>query len=1133
MTNCIKTLSRLIISCLLFLSIALNAMAQQQKINLQNAPQNIAGLFTYLQGQYGLRFFYNNDVVKPEQKVAFSAKELSLSDLLKELTSQTGLTFSLKENNLIVVEDNRIQPVPQTAISGFVREESTGNPLAGVTVLLEGTTRGTMTDSDGKYSLNLRGDGDIVVFSFIGYATVKVPYSGQKNIDVSLKEELNAIDEVLVTALSLNRTKSSLGYSISSIDGDELNKSKDNNLINTLSGKIAGLQISKSSTGVDGSTRVVLRGVSSLTGENRPLIVVDGIPVDASYGGGTRWGGTDQGDALSDLNPADIESMSILKGAGAAAAYGSRGANGVILITTKKGLLKKGLGVTLQSTSMINTPMLYPEFQNEYGHGAFGTYPSAMPDPGMPWAWSYGPKMDGQSLPNYWGSTSPLTPQPYNYKDFFRNGYQFTNSVAIESGNEVSSVRATVTTDNNQGIIPTNTIKKQTVNLRGYTKIKNILELDGKMTYIHSQADNRPEVAEGSNNPGYMLSIMPRNMVSSDLLQHNEVNGRELLWTTDGYTNNPYWQLSNNINWDEKNRLQGVFSGKITFTKTLNLLLRSGMDFTNRDTHSQKSKGSQGSSNTGSINNQMGNTLEWNTDFLLGFHPDMKNKIQFNANLGGNYRYNNSKGLSQWGTNLKVDDFFAISNAGAYGTDEYFSEKQVYSIYGLSSVSYNNWLYLDLTLRNDWSSTLPVNNNSYLYHSENLSFLFTKALQIESDILSSGKLRTSYSKVGNDTDPYQVSKYYNVYQTQLPYPMGEFSDVLPTFDLQPEITKSWEIGTNLDFYKSRFVLDITYYRNTSENQIMNVPLPPSSGFSTKKMNAAELKNTGFEVQLDVAAIRQKELNWNIVATWSKNSSEVVRLAGSLESIILDDAWHATIQARPGDRYGDIYTTDYKRDNFGNVLVDDNGYVMKGDNKVMGNINPDWIGGISNNLTWKDFSLSFLIDIRMGGNIYSMGKAYRALFGTSAETLSGRADWYATHDPAYNYITPLPGVAEKGYVEQGLNETTGKPNTVPIDPIYRWYNIWSKEIGTPNILDATNIRMREISFGYTLSPRVLAKTPLSDLRISLVGRNLFFFYNAMKDIDPESGYSSGATGGGFEHCSIPTTRNYGINISVNF
>ena len=1017
-------------------------------------------------------------------------------------------------------------------LHGTVKDLKTGESIPGVNIIILGTTEGTAADFEGKFTLKVRNANDTLSFTSVGYMPLKIAVNGNTTLNVFLEQEATVLEEVIVTALNINRSKSSLGYSVSSFKGDELRKARENNIVNNLAGKVAGLQVSKSATGVDGSTRVILRGVASITGENRPLIVVDGIPVDAGHGGGGRWGGTDGGDALSDINPDDMESMSILKGAGAAAAYGSRGANGVILITTRKGLVKKGLGVSWNSNFSVDQPFLFPEFQNVYGHGAFGTYPATLPDAGMPWAWSYGSKMDGRSLPNFWGGTSPYLPQPDNYKDFFRNGTSFINSLALESGNETSSVRASFTNQQSSGIVPLNGLKRQTINLRGSAKMKNVLELDARITYVHSKSDGRPSVAE--DGIPYFLAIMPRNMVSNELNAY-QVNdkGFERLWTTDSYTSNPYWKLYNRVNWDEKHRMQGAFSAKINFNPALNLLLRSGMDFTNRMSHDHTAKGSVNAGINGSISNSGGSDLEWNSDFLLSYHPLKKENFKYSVSLGGNYRYNIGRGLSQWGNNLKINDYYAISNAGSYGTGQWFSEKQVYSLYGLSTLSFKSWFYLDLTLRNDWSSTLPARNNSYLYHSENLSFLFTEALHMKSLILTAGKIRTSFSRVGNDTGPYQTRKYFGVNQSLLPYPTGGFSSVLASFNLQPEITQSWEAGTNLNFLSGLFVLDVTYYRNNSENQIMEVPLPPASGYSNMRMNAAHLKNTGFEVQLDAAPVRTENFTWNVTATWSKNKSKVVELANNLESIVLDDAWFATIQARPGKEYGEIYTTDFKRDAFGHILVDDKGFVMKGDYKSMGNMNPDWLAGLSNTITYRDFAVSFLIDIRMGGEIYSMGKAYRNLFGTSLASLVGREEWYATHDPAYGYSTPLPGVQERGYIEDGINVNTGQPNTVPVDPIYRFYNIWAKEIGTENICDATNVRMREASIGYSMPKKFLAKIRLTDVQISFFGRNLFFLYNAMNDVDPESGYSSGNTGGGLEHNAIPSTRSFGFNLKINF
>ena len=1105
---------------------------QTEKVTVPVTRRPITEIFSAIEKQQGYRFFYSDEIVGKGLEVTLPSPEMTISEILAEISKQAGLQFKNMEGKLIAVSKQPVVPHGNIRIKGKVIEAKDGAPMPGVNVLVKGTTNGVITNPEGLYEITAPSDGTII-FSFVGFVQEEQPIQGRSQIDMNLVEDIRSLDEVVVTALSINRTKSSLGYSVATVKGDDLNTSKESNMINTLAGKVAGLQISKNASGVDGSTRVILRGVASITGENRPLFVVDGIPIDASHGGGGRWGGRDEGDAVSDINPDDIESVSILKGAGAAAAYGSRGANGVILITTKKGNSRKGIGVSFSSSASMEKPLLYPQFQNTYGEGAFGTYPQSPANQGFPWGWSYGPKMMGQQVLGFAGDSVAYTPQPNNYKDFFRTGSTFINTLAIESGNETSNIRASITVQNSAGIVPLNDLNKQTINLRGFSITKHKLELDGKITYIHSASSGRPEVAEGPGNPGYYLSIMPRNMSDNYLYQHmTGNNGNESLWTSDVYTGNPYWQLYKRLNNDEKHRLQSVLSAKMDFSSKLNLLIRSGLDYTNQYFHDQTATGSPAAGVYGSIDNSMTNTLEWNSDFLLGYNNKLPELISYSASVGANYRYNMGRGINQGGNHLQINDYYAITNARAYWTGQTYSQKEVYSVYGLGSVSLKDWLYLDFTLRNDWSSTLPVANNSYFYHSENLSFLFTNALGIHSDVLTAGKLRTSFAKVGNDTDPYKLQMYYGINQTMLSYPTGNFSSTLPTFDLQPEITKSWEIGTNLNFFSSRLILDVTYYRNNSENQIMPVPLPTSSGYFSKWMNAAHLRNTGLEAQLTGNILRTSDFDWDMTLNWSKNKSLVVSLIQNQQSITLDEIWYATIQARPGQEFGQIYTADFLRDKFGRKLVDDNGFALPGDYKSMGKITPDWTGSISSHISWRGFSLSFLVDIRKGGKVYSIGKAYRALFGTSAESLTGRADWYATHT-GINYGTPLPNVDPKGFIEDGIDENTGQKNAVPVDPIYRWYNNWSKEIGKEWVMDATNVRMREISLGYTIPRKLLEKTFINGLTVSLVGRNLFFFYNAMHDIDPESGYSSGNTGGGFEHCAIPTTRSLGINLKADF
>ncbi|HQG78340.1 MAG TPA: SusC/RagA family TonB-linked outer membrane protein [Bacteroidales bacterium] len=1110
-----------------------NMWGQETRLNLPSTTMTLAELFKSVQDKSEIRFFYNDDLINPDQRVTLSSTKLTVAEMLDELKRQTSLSFRLMGSNMIAVTAGT--QARDIQLSGRVTDSSTGEPIAGVTVTLRGTNIGVLTDINGKYSVSVPGNVEIVAFSFIGYNTVEIPVAGRSVIDVSMEEGIQALDEVVVTALNVNRTKSSLGYSISTVKGADIEKSGNNNMINTLAGKVAGLHISRTAGGVDGSSRVILRGVMSITKDSRPLVIVDGIPVDAGHSSGGRWGGSSGGDALGDINPDDIENISILKGAGAAAAYGSRGANGVILITTKKGAESKGLGITVNSSIVAETPLLLPRLQNKYGHGSFGTYPASVPDDGFPWGWSWGPEMKGQMVRGYAGDMVPFSPQPGNFRDFFRTGSMQANTVTIETGTPESSVRASFSTQNNKGIVPRNNLTRQTINLRGFSRSRDILELDGKIAYMHSKITGRPEVAEGPGNPAYYLSQAPRN-ISNDYLRNNyeDDSGKELLWTKDVYTGNPYWQLYNKDNEEEKHRVQGVFSGKIIVMPGLDITARSGLDMTYRLNHSDLAKGSICSGNVnGSVYNSISNFLEWNSDVLANYSNRLGEDLKYTVNFGGNYRYNYSRGIGQYGSNLKINKFYAISNCWSYSTNEWLSKKEVFSVYSLGQVSFRDWLYFDVTLRNDWSSTLPPGSNSYFYHSENLSFLFTKALNTDTRILSSGKLRASFAKVGNDTNPYETNQYFYVSQSQLPYPFGTFSDVLPTYDLQPELTHSWEAGVNLEFLNSRIILDVTAYTTNSNNQIIRVQLPVSSGFNRKVMNAADLRNRGIELQADFSVIRSRKFNWDMTLTWSKNKTMVKELYKNASSFLLDETWFATIQAVPGEEYGLIYTRDFKRDAFGRVLVDDNGFVLAGEYKRMGKITPDWTGSISGKVSYGNFSLAALVDIRMGGNVYSIGKAYRCLFGTSAETLTGREEWYSTHDPEYLYSVPLPGIDPNGYIEKGFNENTGQPNAAPVDPMYRWYNIWSKEIGTEWLLDATNARLREISLTYSVPAGILKNFPAKGLSVSVIANNLLCIYNAMKDIDPESGYSSGNVGGGFEHSALPSTRTYGFNVKIDF
>ena len=1133
-----------IVGCLL-LTTQLFAQEGNISLNIKNTP--LVDVFTKIQEESGYRFFYSDDLVDLKKSVSIEVENADIESVVGALEAQTSLTFRQMEDKLIVVVPSG-EEQQSAVITGKVTSESEPQGLPGVSVVVKGTTVGVVTDFDGNFRLEVPDKYAILIFSFIGFQEQEVPLNGKSILNIELVEDVQSIDEVVVTALAIQRDKESLGYSISQVGSEEIATAKESNVMNSLAGKVAGLQINTTPSGVDGSTRVVLRGISSLSGNNRPLIVIDGIPVDGGTFGtvGTIGGDSkDMGDALSDINPEDVESMSVLKGAGASAAYGSRGANGVILITTKKGTQRKGIGVSVSSNYTVDQPYLYPEFQNVYGQGAFGEYPADIEavKGSEPYIWSWGPKMEGQIVTNYLGEEVPFVPQPNPYKEFYEMGTSAQNTIAFEGGDAKTNFRTSITDQHSKGIVPDNTLSKQTLNLRGFTKLGNAIEVDGKVTYIHHKAENRPDLAEGVTSAGWSFNNMPRN-ISLDDLKNNTVDseGKEL-WAWDRTSGNPYWGLENKHNEDTRDRIQTLLSAKINLLENLSLLTRSGFDFMNRTAKEHAAAGSKNHANfKGYYRNGAENNIEWNTDALLTYKTQLSEQVKMDFNVGGNYRYTQGKGIYQSGENWRVPNFYTMSNLEDFGTWEGFWEKEVWSALGLGQISWKNYLYFDFTLRNDWSSTLPTKNNqnSYFYHSENLSFLFTEMLNIKSSFLTSGKLRGSYAKVGNDTGAYNLNDYYSVGQSQLPYSTGSMSNTLANSNLMPENTFSWEVGTNLGFWDNRLEVDFTWYDAYTVNQIMRVKTALSSGWGDRWINSGELSNKGFELQINGTPIDKADgLRWDVTFNMSKNMSEVVSLYSDeyqkVDNLVLKTSvmdW-AIVEARVGGEFGEIYGNDFARDENGNILVDAAGYGMKGEYKKLGSINPDFIGGLSNNLSYKNFNLSFLIDFQVGGEYYSHSSLYRDLMGTGVTSLEGREEWYSTHQ-GFGHFLPIPGVFPDGYIQDGINVETGQPNDVPVQPIFRHVETMvNRGIVADYIMDATNVRMREVVLGYNLPSRWLDNTFIARANLSLVGRNLFFIYLATDKIDPEAGFDAGNFGSAFELNTMPGTRSFGFNLNLSF
>lgn len=1115
-----------------------SAYSHDDNITIDARNRTVKEILNEIEGNSDFRFFYSDDLIDLNKKISVASYNQNIETILADISQKSGIRYQVLEDHLIVISP--AEQFQERTITGRVSSMKDNEGIPGANVIVKGSNAGTITDIEGNYTLQLEGENPILVFSYVGYVSEEIEVGNQSVINVSLAESIESLEEIVVVGLSIERNKASLGYSVSQVDGAEVNTVKADNFANALSGKVAGLQITESATGVGGSSRVVLRGISSMLGNNRPLFVIDGIPMPAGFHSGT--GDKDGGDALADINPEDIESISVLKGAGAAAVYGSRGANGVILISTKKGALGKGIGLGFSSSYMSESPLVLPDLQNVYGQGGLGgRYPISNPNRTVldhPNIWSYGPKMDEvltddpTTRIDWTGERSPYVRQENQLLDYLRTGSSLINNVSLEASNENSSLRVSLTDQRSKGISPGNDLSRQTFNVRGFSKVKEIFEIDAKVTYIHHDVKNRPQLKERGGNAPLSFAILPRN-ITSESLRNNTVDedGNEMTWALDQTFGNPYWLMDNQGNNDIKDRYQTSLSVKTFFNNKWDLLLRTGLDQYSIEDKNWVNKGSYTAYNgRGGYSHNMSRGFEWNSDFLLSYNSE-KGSVSYGVSLGGNFRMEKSNYINQNGSGMQLPGYYHISNMSEYYTSEGRGHKEVASLYALGNVAYADDVYLDLTYRSDWSSTLPLDNNQYNYYSANLSWLFTNTFELPS-FFTSGKLRGSVAQTGNDTGAYQLYPVYGVVQSPLPYSMASIPGDLLTPDLKPEINDTWEVGTELGFLKNRLMLDATYYFSVAKNQIMNVPIPKSTAFSSKKLNSGSLQNSGIELQLNALILDLPGgFNWNSILTYTKNKSLVKSVHPDLESIILNQAWHGKILATPGEEYGQIVGFDYKRDENGNLLILENGHPQQGELTVHGSVNPDFIFGFSNTFSYKNFTLNFLIDGTMGSEIYSWGKTYKMLWGTDVETLEGREEWFATHD---SNGFPIPNVEPEGYIFEGVMEGTGEPNTTPLsDPAYRGYLPWVNSVITGSVLDASSIRLREASLSYSFPREWISKLKMTNLTLSATGRNLYFFYKPADHIDPEAGYSSGNTGNGIEQSTLPSTRSIGFNLRVNF
>jgi TonB-linked SusC/RagA family outer membrane protein len=1064
-------------------------------------------------------------------------------------------------------------------IKGVIHDS--GTPLPGATIFINGTEKGTTSDFDGNFEISGIQPNDYeILITFIGFNEkfFQVQLKASQILDlgiISLEASTESLDEVVITALGIKKEEKSLGYSVTNIKGKEFNEAKETNIVNSLNGKIAGVQITNGSTGIGSTSRIIIRGEASLTsGNNQPLFVVDGIPIDnnTTLNSGENTGGSsgiqeiDYGNGAADINPDDIESISVLKGANAAALYGSRGANGVILITTKSGGENgKKVSVSLNIGTTFESVLRLPKYQNKYGQGWAGDFEyvdglnnslGSNDQEDVSW----GPVANGQLITQFdspaanglragdifargWvrnadGSISDpsvvpndLTATPFiahnnNVKDFFELGYTSTINTSVGINNENSNFLFSAGLMKNKGIIPNTDLKRNSFRLNGNVDITEKLKLSAGINYINSSSGNRSSSGYGSENAMYMFTWYGRTVNTESLKEYWQrgYEGLEQFNYNYAWHDNPYFMLNENTNAFDKNRVLGNIKLAYSITDNLKLKVKSGVDYYIDDRQSKRAFSTQRFLQGGYREDQV-KFKEINTDVLLSYNKEIE-KWNVGVNLGGNKMHQERSFLSNSSNRLVLPNIYNLGNSALpLITQQNRNKKAINSIYGTFSVGYDNKIFLDVTGRNDWSSTLPKDNNSYFYPSVSLSAIVSDIVELP-EAISFFKLRGSYAQVGNDTSPYNLQ---TTYQYQTPY-FGDKtlsrSNTLLNENLKPEMITSFEVGTDIRLFKGLANLDFTYYKSVSEDQIMVVPVSNAVGYTGQVINAGKISNKGYEALLTLKPIRKDNFSWTSSFNFSKNIGEVVELPEGIDvlttsyaSVYDAEGSKVFIQAREGERLGNMYGRKFKRHN-GKIIYENGIPVIDDELQLLGNYNPDFSLGFQNSFKYKNIDFSFLFDWKQGGTIISRTQQIASYAGNLAGT-EERND--------YGDIVP-DGVKLVGGEYVPLTQTDAIGWWSYYKPMYNRRD--QQETG---IVDATYVKLREVKIGYNFPKKVANQIGMESFRIAFVGRNLGLWTpNSNQHFDPETLSLQGANiVPGIEDVSYPSSKSYGVNFLFKF
>jgi TonB-linked SusC/RagA family outer membrane protein len=1040
----------------------------------------------------------------------------------------------------------------QGKITGKVTDRASGESMPGVAVVVAGQGVGVFTGGDGSYSITANAASDQLYFSFIGYGSETVRLGGNSTVDVSMSAGVN-LDEVVVTALGVSREKKSLGYAVQELGNESFTEAKSENIVKSLTGKIAGVQVT-SGTAIGSSSKVILRGASSITGDNQPLFVVDGIPMDNSdYSSSNQQrsvGGYDYGNAIQDMNPDDIESVSVLKGPAAAALYGSRASNGAIVITTKTGKGhrasgKKGLGVSVSSTVAFNDVYVLPEYQNSYGGGAGTAWINQLmvdslgetPIPDYGYDGSWGPALDGTMVRHWdswydyegdadYGQSRAWLPTDSDVDEFFQTGVTYSNNFAVTGATDASSFRLSYTNHDQTGVYENSSLKRNTLSFSGSSDVNDRMTASMSANYVQSVGQGRPMTGYGSSVMSQFTQWGQRQLSMDRLRNYENADGSHRTWNRNSasdasphYWDNPFWERYKNVQDDQRDRVFGNITLNYKINDNMSFMGRALTDFY---IDRRQERVAVGGVNESSYSEYTRQLQETNLDGYLNFNKEINSDLNLVGFVGVNRRIRNFQRLGAFTLGgLNTPDLYNVTNGGdGYQVNDYESSKVVNSVLGSVSLGYQRTLFIDFTGRNDWSSTLSEDNNSYFYPSATASYVFSEL--IDSDALSFGKLRLGWAQVGNDTGPYQTGLTYGVNPNYGSSGSATVPNAQNNPGLLPERTSSFEVGTELNFFMDRLRVDATYYVSTTEDLIFNVPVSAASGYTSTVLNAGKTENRGIELAISGTPVQTEDFRWDIGINLAKNQNELIELAEGVDNIRYTSLFGVTLEARPGQPLGTFYGYDFLYDDDGNKLVDGDGYYLSTDEVVpIGNILADLTGGVYTDLQYKNLSFSALVDFQKGGSLHSYSNQWGKYSGTLAETAED-------------------GMREDGVVVEGMVAevnadgdwvSTGVENTASINAQSHFFYNQGYIIHAADQYDASFVKLREMRLDYNLPADLTSGLPFTNISIGIYGRNLAILMKNAPHIDPEVA-TSASNVQGFEGGQLPAERTIGFNLKFN-